>query len=61
MVSVKHGIGDDMYYEITEGIQEGQEVISGGYRAISRDLEDGKKVRIGTLASDTPKDGEKKD
>ena len=59
MVSVKHGIGDDMYYEIVSGIEEGQEVISGGYRAISRDLEDGKKIKIGPAAgSDLKKDDE---
>jgi HlyD family secretion protein len=60
MVPVKHGIGDDMYYEITEGVKEGQEVISGGYRAISRDLEDGKKVKIGPAAGDVKKDDEGK-
>jgi HlyD family secretion protein len=60
MVPVKHGIGDDMYYEIVGGLDEGQEVISGGYRAISRDLEDGKKIKIGPAAgSDTKKDDEK--
>jgi HlyD family secretion protein len=58
MVSVKHGIGDDMYYEIVSGLDEGQEVISGGYRAISRDLEDGKKIKIGPAAGDTKKDEE---
>jgi HlyD family secretion protein len=60
MVPVKHGIGDDMYYEITEGVKEGQEVISGGYRAISRDLEDGKKVKIGPAAGEAKKDDEGK-
>jgi HlyD family secretion protein len=60
MVPVKHGIGDDMYYEIVNGVDEGQEVISGGYRAISRDLEDGKKVKIGpAIGTDTKKDDEK--
>jgi HlyD family secretion protein len=47
MVPVKIGISDDDYWEIIEGLEEGQEVISGGYRAVSRDLEDGKRVRIG--------------
>jgi HlyD family secretion protein len=41
---VKHGISDDNYTEITEGLQEGDLVVSGGYKAINRDLEDGKKV-----------------
>lgn len=44
---VKRGISDDNYTEITAGLTEGQEVVSGGYKAISRDLEDGKKVKIG--------------
>src|SRR5205823_3441530 len=52
MLPVKTGISDDTYLEITEGLQEGQEVVSGGYRAISRDLEDGKKVKKGTVMAD---------
>jgi HlyD family secretion protein len=44
---VTRGISDDNFTEITAGVQEGEEVISGGYKAISRDLEDGKKVTIG--------------
>jgi HlyD family secretion protein len=52
MVPVKIGISDDSYWEITDGLQEGQEIISGGYRAISRDLEDGKKVKKGPAVAD---------
>lgn len=44
MVPVTIGISDDNYWEITDGLKEGQEVVSGGYHAISHDLEDGKKV-----------------
>jgi HlyD family secretion protein len=51
MAPVKLGILDDTYYEITDGLQENQEVISGGFRAI-RDLEDGKRVRKGTIAEE---------
>ncbi len=47
MVPIKRGISDDAYMEITEGLEEGQEVISGGFKAISRDLEDGKKIKVG--------------
>ncbi len=47
MAQVKHGISDEKYTEITEGLTEGQEIVSGGYKAISRDLEDGKKVKLG--------------
>jgi HlyD family secretion protein len=43
-VPVKDGISDENYTEITEGLKEGDTVVSGGYKAINRDLEDGKKV-----------------
>ena len=56
MVPVKIGIFDDNYWEITEGLKEGQEVVSGGYRAIGRDLEDGKRVRIGPPAGEKDKE-----
>ena len=59
MSPVKIGISDDTHWEITEGLAEGQEVVSGGYRAISRDLEDGKKIRKGPPAGQE-KDGEPK-
>jgi len=60
MVPVKRGIANDAYVEILEGITEGQEVVSGGYKAISRDLEDGKKFRKGEPGKDQDKDKEKK-
>lgn len=47
MVPVKRGISDDDYYEIIEGLKEGQEVVSGSHKAISRELEDGKDVVVG--------------
>ena len=47
MVPVKRGISDDSHVEILEGIDENQDVVSGTYKAINRDLEDGKKVVIG--------------
>ena len=49
MIPVKIGISDDNYWEVTEGLQDGQEVVSGGYHAISHDLEDGKKVTKGKV------------
>jgi HlyD family secretion protein len=58
MVPVKIGISDDNYWEITSGLSEGQEVVSGGYRAISRDLEDAKKVKKGPPPGDKDKDKE---
>jgi len=54
-VPVKIGICDDNYWEITDGLTNGQEIVSGGYRAISRDLDDGKKIRKGPAASETAK------
>jgi HlyD family secretion protein len=44
---VKRGISDEDYTEIEEGWSEGQEVVSGGYKAISKELEDGKKISVG--------------
>jgi HlyD family secretion protein len=49
-VPVKIGISDDNYWEVTDGLKEGDEIVSGGYRAISRDLDDGKKIRKGAGA-----------
>ena len=46
MVVVETGISDDNYLEIKNGLKEGDEVISGSYRAISRELEDGSIVRV---------------
>jgi HlyD family secretion protein len=46
MIPVASGIADDNYIEIRSGIKPGEEVISGSYTAISRDLKDGSKVKI---------------
>ena len=51
MLEVSRGISDDAYVEITSGLKEGQEVVSGGYKAINRELEDGKKIK---KAEDSP-------
>jgi HlyD family secretion protein len=58
MVPVKIGVSDDSYWEITDGLKEGDEVVSGGFRAINRDLDDGKKIVRGVPASE--KDDDKK-
>jgi HlyD family secretion protein len=44
---VKIGISDSDYWEITNGLKEDEEIVSGGYKAINRELEDGKKFRRG--------------
>ena len=46
MVVVKTGISDDNYLQIKSGVNEGDEVVSGSYRAISRELENGSIVRV---------------
>ncbi len=46
MVEVKTGISDDNYIEITEGLEDSVDVVSGSYKAISRELEDGSKVKV---------------
>jgi len=43
---VKRGISDDTYYEVTGENLEGAEVVSGPFRAINRELENGSKLRI---------------
>jgi len=45
MVEVKTGIQDNMYIQITEGLSKDQEVIAGPYRAVSKKLKDGDKVK----------------
>jgi HlyD family secretion protein len=51
-VAVKIGISDDNYWEITDGLQEGDEIVTGSYRAISRDLDDGKKIHKGVAVAE---------
>lgn len=46
MVEVKTGIQDDENIQILSGLQEGEEVVSGPYSAISRKLEAGMQVRL---------------
>ncbi len=54
-VPVKIGISDDNYWEITDGLKEGDEIVVGGYRAISHDLEDGKKILRGAAGTEVEK------
>ncbi len=46
MVEVETGISDDSYIAIQSGLQGGEEVIVGPYRAVSQELEPGTAVRI---------------
>jgi len=46
MRKVKTGISDESYIEIVRGLKEGETVVSGPYRAISKELKSGSKVVI---------------
>jgi len=54
-VPVKIGICDDDYWEITSGLTNGQEIVSGGFRAIMHDLQDGSKIKKGVMVAEAPK------
>lgn len=43
---VKTGLSNDNYIEITEGLKEKEQVVSGSYKAISRELNDGSVIKI---------------
>jgi HlyD family secretion protein len=46
MVKVARGISDENYSEIRDGLEEGAEIVSGSYKAINRELEDGKLIKV---------------
>ena len=45
---VKTGIQSDTHIELVEGIAAADQVVTGSYRAISRDLKEGAKVKVGS-------------
>lgn len=45
-VQVTTGISDDNYIEVKSGLEGDEDVVSGSYRAISRELNDNSKVRV---------------
>lgn len=45
-INIETGISDDNYIEVKSGLSGGENVISGSYRAISRELKDGVVVRV---------------
>lgn len=52
MKEVKIGISDNEYIEVTSGLKQGDEVVSGPYRAISSELQDKSKVKAEVKAKD---------
>jgi HlyD family secretion protein len=57
---VKTGIQSDESIEIVDGLKEGEEVVSGSYRAISKDLENGAAVRINNDKQPGKADGDER-
>src|SRR6059036_2588187 len=51
---VKVGIAGDEYFEVLDGLKEGETIVAGPYQAI-RDLKDGARVRAAKQAADTTK------
>ena len=41
---VKIGISSDTHYEILSGLETGEEIVVGNYRAVSKDLQDGRLI-----------------
>lgn len=55
MKPVKTGISNDSYIEIIKGLKEGQQVVTGPYRAISKELQDSVKIMLEKKFSKGPK------
>jgi len=53
---VETGISSEKHIEILTGIDEDQEVITGGYRAISKELKHGSKIKVGKKAKKDSKE-----
>ncbi|MDQ8179061.1 efflux RND transporter periplasmic adaptor subunit [Pelagicoccus sp. SDUM812005] len=52
LVRVKTGLADNRSIEIKSGIEEGQQIVTGGYRVLTRELEHGKIVKIAEKKKD---------
>ena len=46
MREVKIGISDENYYQVLQGVNEGDEVITGPFKVLSRTLKDGDLVKV---------------
>ncbi|MGB0175685.1 MAG: efflux RND transporter periplasmic adaptor subunit [Owenweeksia sp.] len=58
---VKTGIQDDEFIEITSGLEEGQEVITGPYSTVTKKLVNGERVKRKTSSDRRKKNGEERD
>lgn len=55
MLPVETGLSDDNYIAVKKGLSENDDVVSGSYGAISRELKDGSQVRVEEKRSMTAK------
>ncbi len=55
--AVKIGISSDTHFEIIKGLEEGEEIVVGSYKAISKELEDNSPLKI---TKETKEKGERK-
>ena len=53
-VTVKTGISDNNYVEILSGLKGGEEVVKGNFRAVSKELENGKLVKVDNSGKTEP-------
>jgi HlyD family secretion protein len=54
---VKVGIAGDEYFEVVDGLREGETIVAGTYQAI-RDLKDGSRVRLADTTDEKPETAE---
>ena len=57
---VEIGIVGDVDYEVISGLEEGEEIVTGGFVAISRDLYNGAKVTIKEKSNNNPRSSRKR-
>jgi HlyD family secretion protein len=53
---VETGLASDTEIELVSGVKEGEQVVDGPYRVLSKDLADGKKVTVETPAGKAAED-----
>lgn len=46
MIPVDTGISSERHVEIVAGLEEGQEIITGSFRALTKELEDGSRIEV---------------
>jgi len=57
---VEIGIVGDVDYEVISGLEEGEEIVTGGFVAISRDLYNGAKVTVKEKSNNNPRSSRKR-